>query len=170
MQRVCEPLLAVSHDSRGRRGSVSSPRRIDIVPVDYCARALLHLLFRRHLAYRCYHVSAGPDASCSFSEIDDAYARARGDPPSRGLTEFAIEDLPAMERHFEQWFGALDTKRAAGAIRIYRAFAGLNVTFDNTRLISEGMEAAPRFCDYIDACVHTGERQSIAEQMLGDFR
>jgi hypothetical protein len=153
-----------------RRVPFPPRRRIDVVPVDYCARALLHLLFRERLAQRCYHVSAGPDASCSFAEIDSVYARAHGDGDPRELDEFAIEDLPAMERHFEQWFGACDTKRAAGAILIYRAFAGLNVTFDNTRLLAEGMDAAPRFCDYLDVCVRTGERVPIAVQMLGDFR
>lgn len=153
-----------------RRVPFPPRRRIDIVPVDYCARALVHLLLKDKLAHSCYHVSAGTDASCSFAEIEQSYSGAHGLADTQGLQEFAVEDLPAMERDFASWFGECDTKRASGAIRVYRAFAELNVTFDNTRLLGEGMEAPPRFCDYIGACVRTGERESIAEQMLGDFR
>lgn len=32
------------------------------------------------------------------------------------------------------------------------------------------LEAPPRFCDYMGACVRTGERESLADQMLGDFK
>lgn len=53
---------------------------------------------------------------------------------------------------------------------MYRAFAGLNVTFDNQRLLAEGMSAPPGFADYIAACVHTGQDLTVAEQMLYEFR
>lgn len=50
------------------------------------------------------------------------------------------------------------------------AFAGLNVTFDNARLLAEGVATPPRFSDYLGACVRTGERETIAEQMVLDSR
>jgi hypothetical protein len=44
------------------------------------------------------------------------------------------------------------------------------VTFDNRRLLAEGMTAPPRLTDYLEACVRTGQDMTIAEQMLYDFR
>jgi len=144
-------------------------RLIDVVPVDYCARSLAHLLLKDDLAHERYHVSAGPQASCSFAEIDAAYSDARGEP-GRTLQQFDVEDLPLMSEDFREWFGPCDSRQAACAIKVYRAFAGLNVTFDNARLLAEGMESPPRFSDYLGTCVRTGERETIAEQMNRDSR
>lgn len=153
-----------------RRVPFAPLNRIDIVPVDYCARAIVHLLFKQTLAHSRYHVSAGPQASCSFAEIDAAYSQACGEAMPSDLAQFDIGDLPVLEQHFQSWFGPCDPKRAAGAIRIYRAFAGLNVTFDNARALQDGIAPPPRFVDYISACVRTGQRESILEQMMSDFR
>ena len=153
-----------------RRLPFSPLRRIDIVPVDYCARALVHLMLKDDLAHDRYHISAGPDASCSFSEIDTAYSRARGEADDTALQVADFENMPMMADDFHTWFGPCDAKRAASAIKVYRAFAGLNVTFDNARLLAEGIASPPRFADYLDACVRTGERETIAEQMTHDAR
>lgn len=143
---------------------------IDIVPVDYCARSLVHLLFNNTLTHSRYHVSAGPQASCSFAEIDAAFSRACGTCGDSDLEEFDIEDLPALESKFQDWFGPCNTKQAARAIRVYHAFAGLNVTFDNRRALRDAVDPPPRLTDYIAACVRTGQRESVAEQMARDFR
>ncbi len=39
------------------------------------------------------------------------------------------------------------------AMRLYGAFATLNVRFSNDKLLSMGMPKPPRFTDYIDRCV-----------------
>jgi thioester reductase-like protein len=153
-----------------RRISFPPRNRVDIIPVDYCARALIHLLLKESLAQIRYHISAGPQRSCSFTEIDAAYSSARNESHVPELAEFDIADLKSMEGRFNEWFGPCDTRRMTSAIHIYRAFAGLDVTFDNRRLLAEGMEAPPRFTDYLDACVSTGQDMTVAEQMLYDFR
>lgn len=143
--------------------------RIDVIPVDYCARALTHLLLKTGLAHGRYHVSAGRAASCSFAEIERCYAAL--DPNGRAgeLTEFPIERLSELEPSFPAWFGPCNTRQMSSAARLYRNFAGLNVTFDNRRLLAEGMEPPPRFTDYLEACVRSRPGESIAEQMRTDF-
>lgn len=153
-----------------RRLPFSPSRRIDVVPVDYCARALVHLLFKTDLAHERYHVSAGHAASCSFTEIDAAYSRARDETGVGALQEFDVATLREIETQFDDWFGACDSKSAASAIKVYRAFARLNVTFDNARLLAEGVAAPPRFVDYLGTCVRTGENQTIADQMVRESR
>jgi nucleoside-diphosphate-sugar epimerase len=184
---VGRPSIVVGHTRAGCRPSPSifwifrlinaakripfpSSYAIDIVPVDYCARALMHLLLKEELLHCRYHVSAGEEASCTFSEIDKTYCAVRGLASTSELEAFDIADVAAMEDRFGEWFGPCDTKQIASAIRIYRAFGSLNVRFDNQRLINEGMEPPPRFVDYLAECVRTGEEKSISEQMRYDFR
>lgn len=160
-------LFRMIHASR--RIPFSPHRRIDIVPVDYCARALM-LLLEDSLSHACYHISAGPQASCSFEQIDRALSRALGLRSADPLEIFDIENLPAMESAFENWFGPCDSVRAAAAIRAYTAFARLNVIFDNARLLSESFEQPPRFADYLHTCVQSTGLHTIAEQMADDLR
>ena len=144
--------------------------RVDVIPVDYCARALVHLLMKDELAEIRYHVSAGPAQACSFDEIDDAYSAALDETDAAPLSQFDIGDLKSMEGHFGEWFGPCDPRRISSAVHMYRAFAGLNVIFDNHRLLAEDMPAPPGFADYVAACVHTGQDLTVAEQMLYEFR
>ena len=153
-----------------RRIPFSPQHRVDIIPVDYCARALIHLLLKDKLAHPRYHVSAGPERSCSFAEIDSAYCAASNETDAPALAEFDIADLAGMREHFNDWFGPCDSRRMMSAVHIYRAFAGLDVSFDNRRLLAEGMQAPPRLTDYLEACVQSGQGQPIAEQMVYDFR
>ena len=153
-----------------RRIPFPPQHRIDIIPVDYCARALIHLLLKENLAHRRYHVSAGPQGSCSFAGIDAAWCAASGEKDAPTLAEFDIADLPGLKEHFNDWFGPCDARRMMSAVHIYRAFAGLDVTFDNRRLLAEGMQAPPRFTDYLESCMLSGQGQTIAEQMVYDFR
>jgi nucleoside-diphosphate-sugar epimerase len=154
-----------------RRIPFPPAHRIDIVPVDYCARALLHLLFEDALEHDCYHVSAGERGSCSFEEIDRALVAANGRvTAAQPLELFDIGRVDDLEPHFASWFGACDVTFTARAIRVYTAFARLNVLFDNTRLLAAGVPAPPRFCDYAGTCLHTSRSRTIAEQMTEDVR
>jgi 3-oxoacyl-[acyl-carrier-protein] synthase II len=63
-----------------------------------------------------------------------------------------------------------DSRQLKSAIHIYRAFAELDVTFDNRRLIAEGMDPPPAFAEYLGACIRSGEGEPIADQMRYDFR
>jgi nucleoside-diphosphate-sugar epimerase len=184
---IARPSVVVGHTELGCRPSPSifwifrmiheakripfSPlHRIDVIPVDYCARALNHLMLKPGLAQLRYHVSAGPAASCSFAEIERAYCRFKNQDENAPLTQFDIADLPSLEPHFGAWFGPGDSRQLKSAILIYRAFAGLDVTFDNRRLMAEGMDPPPAFTEYLGACIRTGEDEPIAAQMRYDFR
>jgi nucleoside-diphosphate-sugar epimerase len=183
---VVRPSIVVGHTRLGCRPSPSifwifrmiraaghipfpAENRIDVIPVDYCARALVHLLLKPMLAQNQYHISAGRSASCSFAEIDRTYAAADPDGRGGGLTQVSIAHLVDLEPRFVEWFGDCEPRRMSSAVRLYRNFAGLNVTFDNRRLLAEGMDPPPRFTDYLAACVHSRRDESIAEQMQIDF-
>jgi nucleoside-diphosphate-sugar epimerase len=144
--------------------------RIDIVPVDYCARALVGLLLKPALAHARYYISAGPTESCSFTQIDAAYSRAEGEGRTDVPEEIDPSDLKAFESRYEEWFGPCDPSRMTSVVKLYRAFAGLNVTFDNSRLLAEGIPPPGRFTDYLEICLRTGRSLPVAEQMLYDFR
>jgi nucleoside-diphosphate-sugar epimerase len=184
---VARPSIVVGHTRLGCRPSPSifwifrmihaarkipfpAHHRIDVIPVDYCARALIHLTLKPELQQTRYHVSAGSQHSCTFAAIDRAYSRVKNEENIEPLAEFDVADLPGLEPQFNAWFGPGNSRHLLSAIHIYRAFAGLNVTFDNQRLLVEGMEAPPTFADYLDVCIRTGEADPIAEQMLCDFR
>ena len=55
--------------------------QIDVIPVDYCAEALIGLALKPCLGHSLYHISAGHRAACTFGEIDEAFARANGAAP-----------------------------------------------------------------------------------------
>jgi nucleoside-diphosphate-sugar epimerase len=58
--------------------TTSSPEtRIDVVPVDYVARALRQLLGKPRLLNFTYHISAGEESSCTWREIAAAFFAAR---------------------------------------------------------------------------------------------
>ena len=40
--------------------------------------------------------------------------------------------------------------------------------FDNSRLLSEGFRAPPRFTDYLPVCITTSSDSSIYEQMVDE--
>jgi hypothetical protein len=153
-----------------KRIPFSPLHRVDIIPVDYCARALIYLTLKSELTHLRYHVSAGLAGSCSFAEIESAYCRFKNQEESEPLSEFDIADLSSLESRFGEWFGPGDSRQLKSAILIYRAFAGLDVTFDNRRLMAEGMNPPPAFTEYLGACIRTGEGEPIADQMRYDFR
>ncbi len=56
------------------------------------------------------------------------------------------------------------------AIELYGAYATLDMMFDNSRLLEEGMPPPPRFAGYAGLCALTSEGDTIAEQMQYDFK
>lgn len=92
----CPPSIVVGHTHHGCRPSssifwvfsmglmlqkfmYSMEDRIDVIPVDYCADALLMLLNQPLAHGEVVHISAGEENSVKFAEIDRAMAQA----PSR---------------------------------------------------------------------------------------
>lgn len=56
--------------------------RIDVVPVDYCADAMLMLLNSNARPGEVVHISAGEENSVRFADIDQAMAQALEKAPS----------------------------------------------------------------------------------------
>ncbi|MTH47196.1 SDR family oxidoreductase [Intestinirhabdus alba] len=185
---IARPSIVVGHSSLGCRPSssifwvfrmalmlgkfmCSLGDKIDVIPVDYCAEALLMLVKRRTVEERVYHVSAGDERSVSFAEIDRAIADALGQPPlSSDYRQVDYEDLIQCRREFKTIYGPCNERLMLRAMRLYGEFSRLNVRFSNKKLLGLGMPHPPRFVDYIRHCVETTRGTSIPEMMKVDFK
>lgn len=144
--------------------------RIDVIPVDWCGQALAFLALKPELAHPRYHVSAGEPSARSFEQIDEALSHAHGEAPAEPLRTFALSELHDLQARYDEWVGAGDPVPVTRAIRVYQAFASLDVVFDNRRLLAEGMAPPPPFTDFVAACARSGETVPIRDQMRYDFR
>jgi nucleoside-diphosphate-sugar epimerase len=136
--------------------------RIDVVPVDWVADALLRLLFADRPGHRRYHLSAGEQSSVTWREIGRAFGRSVPyDVRPRGALEGEREK-------FAELFGPCDPGRVLTALDLYYQFASLNVVFDNSRLGEIGIAAPPKFTSYLSGCLERPRGLSIAEQMKDD--
>jgi len=184
---VVRPSIIVGHTRLGCRASPSifwvfrmahalrcfpcpAESRIDIVPVDYCADAILHLLAAPRLAHQRYHISAGAQASCTYREIDAAIAAALGEPPTLDYRQLDYDSISAQQDRFDELFGPCIRPVMLRAIRLYGAFSSLDMLFDNTRLLAEGLGAPPPFADYAGLCAVSAQDAPIASQMQYDFK
>ncbi|MBJ9239314.1 SDR family oxidoreductase [Citrobacter braakii] len=145
--------------------------RIDVIPVDYCASALLMLLNAPLTRGEVVHISAGEESSVRFADIDNAMASALDQAPvGDKYAQVSYEILVKMRRELKTIFGPCNERLMLKAMRLYGAFATLNVRFSNDKLLSMGMPKPPRFTDYIDRCVQTTRGLSIPQQMAVDFK
>lgn len=145
--------------------------QIDVIPVDYCAEALIGLTLKPHLKHDLYHISAGHLAACTFAEIDEAFALANGATPvGERYRKIGVENLKELAGSFESRIGPANPRLVLRALRLYSGFADLNYLFDNSRLINEGIAIPPRFTDYLAVCVRSSAGVSIATQMQADFK
>lgn len=185
---LARPTIIVGHSGLGTRPSgsifwvfrtamllerwtVAPEGRIDVVPVDWVARALIELATRPALKYSLYHLSAGPTRASTFAELDAAIARGRGvEPILPRYRQASLEELSAMSGEYNARLGPCHPRIMQRAIRLYGAFAALDMTFRNERLVEEGMAPPPPFAAYAGLCAKTSEGQTIAEQMMADFK
>lgn len=145
--------------------------RIDVIPVDYCADALLMLLSSPLARGEVVHISAGEENSVRFADIDNAMASALEQAPvGNKYAQVSYETLVQMRRELKNIFGPCNERLMLKAMRLYGAFATLNVRFSNDKLLSMGMPKPPRFTDYIERCVQTTRGLTIPQQMAVDFK
>ena len=144
--------------------------RIDVIPVDYCASALLALARKPVLKYDRYHIAAGEAGSCNFREIESGIAEALGVPPMDDYRQVGMEEISALQPRFQELFGRCIPWMMLRAIELYGGFASLDIIFANSHLLAEGIAPPPRFTDYIANCALTAAGGTIAEQMMVDFK
>ena len=142
----------------------------DIIPVDYTAAALLHLLFKPKLGYQRYHISAGTAASVSWHEIDSAFASVgptRQEEPCR-VVDFAT--LLEERNRLRALLGPGDESKLLAVMEQFFKFGASGVeVFDNHRLLEEGMPAPPRFTSYLPICATLPADRSVYQQMLDEI-
>lgn len=183
---VVRPSIVVGHSRLGCRPSTSifwifrmlylawrSPfpldYKIDVLPADYAAKAIVFLALKDDLAHSRYHIAAGPAGSCTFGEIMDTFGQngGRKDTPPLKVT---IGHYAENTASFNEWFGPGNPRLMLRAINLYYNFANLSLTFDNSRLLAEGFPPPPRFVDYLGLCIKTGCKDPVSCQMVDDFK
>jgi nucleoside-diphosphate-sugar epimerase len=153
------------------RFTVPPDGRIDVVPADWVAQALITLALKPALKYRFYHLSAGPTHASTFTELDAAMARGRGvEPIMPRYRQATLEELDAMSGQYQARLGPCHPRIMQRAIRLYGSFAALNMTFRNEHLLDEGIAPPPPFASYAAVCAATSEGVTIADQMMSDFK
>lgn len=146
-------------------------QRIDVIPADYCAEALHLLLEKDELQHSVYHLSAGPQRSCSFGEIDAAIAAATGQSSMADTyRSLPITEIAKMQDRFKELLGPCNRRIVLRAIRAYGDFASMEMLFDNQRLLDEGMALPTPLTDYAGLCEITSRGHLIAEQMKFDYK
>lgn len=143
---------------------------VDVIPVDYCAKALLLLTYKEQLSSDLYHISAGPRCA-SFRDIELAMSDARHIPSlASSWQQIKESDIPSLVPDFKARLGITNRRLVTKAVKLYGGFSLLNYKFDNQRLMNEGFELAPSFPSYIGHCIRSTEGLSLLDQMMSDFK
>jgi len=119
--------------------------RIDIVPANYVAKAIVTLHQKEQLKYPRYHLSSG-SGSETYRELTDAIASAAhaGHPAY----------VPSLGRTFSGTVNWLSHKknnlgRGASLLKVFWPYLVWNTVFDNTRVVEElGGETPAKFSTY----------------------
>jgi thioester reductase-like protein len=118
--------------------------RIDIVPVDYVADAIVTLHQKARPEYEIYHLSSG-QASETYRRLTAALAEARGAMPPLFW--------PGLERPFTWVVDRLSRRRdglgyGASLLKVFLPYLVWNTVFDNTRVVAEMGRAPAPFSSY----------------------
>jgi len=118
--------------------------RIDIVPVDYVADAVVTIHQKPHPAHEIYHLSSGTGAE-TFQQLTDALASARG--------SMAPFFWPGLEGPFRSIVERLARRRdnlgfSASLLKVFLPYLVWNTVFDNSRVVAELGRAPAPFSSY----------------------
>lgn len=145
--------------------------RVDIIPVDFCAEAIVLLLDKEISNNEIFHISAGEKYSVSFREIDAAISKAHARPAiAENYQQVDFSEVYALRKSFNELYGECNERLMLLAMQLYGSFAQLNVKFDNNKLLNLGMTPPQRFVEYVDKCVLTTSHLSVPELMIVDFK
>lgn len=118
--------------------------RLDIVPADFVADAVVRLHLSERPRHRLYHLAAG-EGSPTFREITDAMARARGGRRPLYLPRLGAPVAGALRALSR---GRSPVGRLAALLDVFWPYLAWDVVFDNRRVVGETGRAPARFTDY----------------------
>jgi len=118
--------------------------RVDIVPVNYVADAVVALHQKPRPDYEIYHLSSGMKSQ-TYRELTIALNRARGKRPPLFM--------PSLEKPFTATVNWLSNRRGAlglGAslMKVFMPYLVWNTVFDNTRVVAELGASPASFSEY----------------------
>ena len=118
--------------------------RIDIVPVDFVADAVVALHQKSNPQYEIYHLSSGVGSE-TFVQVTDALAKAQG---KRGPVF-----VPSLEGPSSKMVNALAGRAGkigglAKLLKVFIPYLVWNTVFDNTRVVGELGRTPAAFSDY----------------------
>jgi thioester reductase-like protein len=118
--------------------------RIDIVPANYVAKAIVTIHQKPAPAHGIYHLSSG-ESSQTYREITTALATAGGGHrpafvPSLGRPFSATVDRLAH--------GSGSVGRGASLLKVFWPYLDWNTVFDNSRVVAELAESPAKFSSY----------------------
>jgi len=118
--------------------------KIDIVPANYVAKAIVTIHQKPEPAHSIYHLSSG-EGSQTYREITTALAAANG---SRRPSY-----LPSLGRPFSATVDRLahgdgSVGRGASLLKVFWPYLDWNTVFDNSRVVTELGEAPAKFSTY----------------------
>ncbi len=143
--------------------------KLDVIPVDYAARVVLEILGKaREYEGRTYHLTAGPEISCTIGEIVATAAHLMAD--LRGAS--TLTQLRFSYPDFAGTAGALfnNSRRAAMKIlRLYEPYLLYPKSFDTTnteRVLAGTGINVPRLTSYLPVILAYGLRNEWGRQWL----
>jgi thioester reductase-like protein len=118
--------------------------KIDIVPADYVAKAIVTIHQKQHPAHNIYHLSSG-EGSQTYREITDALAAAGGGHRPTFMPSFGKPFSATVER-LSHRHGSIG--HGASLLKVFWPYLDWNTVFDNSRVVAELGEAPARFSTY----------------------
>jgi nucleoside-diphosphate-sugar epimerase len=127
-----------------------SDDRIDIVPVDYVADAVVALHQKSHPEHEIYHLSSGTGSE-TFQQLTAALAGARRTMPPLFW--------PGLEGPFRSTVDWLSRRRdtvghAASLLKVFLPYLVWDTVFDNARVVAEMGRAPAPFSSYCFPLFH----------------
>jgi len=118
--------------------------RVDIVPANYVADAVVHLHQKAQPEHEIYHLSSGTRSE-TFRQLTDALSQASG--------KMAPLFWPGLEGPFRSVVARVSHRRdslghAASLLKVFLPYLVWNTVFDNTRVATELGRAPAPFSSY----------------------
>ena len=118
--------------------------RVDIVPVDYVADAVVTLHQKPHPDHEIYHLSSGTEAQ-TYRQLTDTLANARG-----RMKPLYWPGLAGPFRSVVDWLAPRrdDVGHAAALLKVFLPYLVWNTVFDNRRVVAEMGRSPEPFSSY----------------------